>query len=95
MGQVFVPLLMGVREEMRRCVSPLVGRGHGAALRALRALCELRAGPRHAARPLCVLLTRLPSFCPVEVTSAPGREIARVSFLGAFFAVSTLFDSLI
>lgn len=85
--QVFVPLLMGVREEMRRCVSPLVGRGHGAPLRALRALCELRAPPRHAARPVCALLARLPSLCPPSVTTAPGREIARVSFLGPFFAV--------
>ncbi|XP_061379207.1 ubiquitin conjugation factor E4 B [Danaus plexippus] len=86
--EVFVPLLMGVREEMRRCVSPLVGRGHGAPLRALRALCELRAPPRHAARPVCALLARLPSLCPPSVTTAPGREIARVSFLGPFFAIS-------
>lgn len=79
---------MGLREEMRRCVSPLVGRGHGAVLRALRSLCELRAGPRHASRPVCALIARLPSLCPAPVTTAPGREIARVSFLGPFFAVS-------
>ncbi|CAH2093120.1 unnamed protein product [Euphydryas editha] len=85
---VFVPLLMGVREDMRRCVSPAVGRGHCAALRALRALCELRAGPRHAARPVCALVARLPSLCPAPLTTAPGREIARVSFLGPFFGVS-------
>ncbi|XP_047535250.1 ubiquitin conjugation factor E4 B [Vanessa atalanta] len=86
--EVFIPLLMGIREEMRRCVSPLVGRGHGAALRALRSLCELRAGPRHAARPVCALVARLPSLCPTPLTTAPGREIARVSFLGPFFAIS-------
>ncbi|CAG4960074.1 unnamed protein product [Parnassius apollo] len=86
--EVFVPLLMGIREEMRRCVSPLNGRGHGPALRALRALCELRAGPRHALRPVCALIARLPSLCPAPVTTAPGREIARVSFLGPFFAIS-------
>ncbi|KAJ0174521.1 hypothetical protein K1T71_009629 [Dendrolimus kikuchii] len=86
--EVFGPLLMGIREEMRRCVSPLVGRGQGAALRALRALCEVRAGARHARRPVCELLARLPSLCPDPVTTAPGREIARVSFLGPFFAIS-------
>ncbi|CAH0755919.1 unnamed protein product [Diatraea saccharalis] len=86
--EVFVPLLMGIREEMRRCVSPTVGRGHGAALRALRSLCDLRAGPRHSARPVCALIARLPSFCPAPVTTSPGREIARVSFLGPFFAIS-------
>ncbi|XP_045451729.1 ubiquitin conjugation factor E4 B [Melitaea cinxia] len=91
--EVFVPLLMGVREEMRRCVSPGArgagaARGQGAALRALRALCELRAGPRHAARPVCALLARLPSLCPAPLTTAPGREIARVSFLGPFFGIS-------
>ncbi|XP_050347878.1 ubiquitin conjugation factor E4 B [Nymphalis io] len=86
--EVFIPLLMGIREEMRRCVSPLVGRGHGSALRALRSLCELRAGPRHAARPVCALVARLPSLCPTPLTTAPGREIARVSFLGPFFAIS-------
>ncbi|CAK1555609.1 unnamed protein product [Leptosia nina] len=86
--EVFVPLLMGIREEMRRRVSPLVGRGEGAALRALRSLCELRAGPRHSARPICALIAKLPSLCPAPVTTAPGREIARVSFLGPFFAMS-------
>lgn len=90
--QVFVPLVMGIREEMRRAVSPLGGRVSGggscAALRGLRALCELRAGPRHARRPLAELIARLPSLCPDSVTTAPGREIARVSFLGPFFGVS-------
>ncbi|XP_034834526.1 ubiquitin conjugation factor E4 B [Maniola hyperantus] len=86
--EVFIPLLMGIREEMRRCVSQLVGRGHGAALRALRSLCELRAGPRLSARPVCALIARLPSLCPPALTTAPGREIARVSFLGPFFAIS-------
>ncbi|CAH2044012.1 unnamed protein product, partial [Iphiclides podalirius] len=86
--EVFVPLLMGIREEMRRRVSPLNGRGHGSPLRALRALCELRAGHRHALRPICALIARLPSLCPAPVTTAPGREIARCSFLGPFFAVS-------
>ncbi|XP_068617727.1 ubiquitin conjugation factor E4 B [Battus philenor] len=86
--EVFVPLLMGIREEMRRSVSPLDGRGHGPALRALRSLCELRAGPRHALRPICALIARLPSLCPAPVTTAPGREIARASFLGPFFATS-------
>lgn len=77
---VFVPLLMGIRSEMRGCVS--------AALRALRSLCELRAGPRHAQRPVCELVARLPALCPAAVTTAPGREIARVSFLGPFFSIS-------
>ncbi|XP_039756044.1 ubiquitin conjugation factor E4 B [Pararge aegeria] len=86
--EIFIPLLMGIREEMRRCVSQLVGRGHGAALRALRSLCELRAGPRHSTRPVCALIARLPSLCPPALTTAPGREIARVSFLGPFFAIS-------
>ncbi|XP_049875865.1 ubiquitin conjugation factor E4 B [Pectinophora gossypiella] len=86
--EVFVPLLMGIREEMRRCVSAAVGRGHGAALRALRSLCSLRCGARLAARPLCALLARLPSLCPAPATTAPGREIARASFLGPFFAIS-------
>lgn len=89
--EVFVPLVMGIREEMRRAVSPLGGRGAcggGSALRALRALCELRAGPRHSRRPLAELIARLPSLCPDAVTTAAGREIARVSFLGPFFAIS-------
>ncbi|CAH4029952.1 ubiquitin conjugation factor E4 B [Pieris brassicae] len=88
LDEVFVPLLMGIREEMRRRVSPLVSRGESAAIRALRSLCELRDGPRHSARPICALIARLPSLCPESVTTAPGREIARVSFLGPFFAMS-------
>ncbi|KAM3965710.1 LOW QUALITY PROTEIN: ubiquitination factor E4B [Aphomia sociella] len=90
--EVFSALLLGVREEMRRSVSPAAGgrgaRGHGAALRALRALCEVRAGPRMSRRPAAELLARLPSLCPSPVTTAPGRELARVSFLGPFFAIS-------
>ncbi|CAG9112201.1 unnamed protein product [Plutella xylostella] len=86
--QVFTPLLLGIREEMRRCVAPGCGRGHGAALRALRSLCDMRAGPRHAARPVCSLLARMPALCPAAITTAPGRELARTSFLGPFFAIS-------
>ncbi|GBP49522.1 Ubiquitin conjugation factor E4 B [Eumeta japonica] len=86
--EVFTPILMGIREEMRRCASPSVGRGHGAALRALRSLCDMRAGPRHALRPICSLIARLPSLCPESVTAAVGREIAKCSFMGPFFSVS-------
>ncbi|XP_004931704.1 ubiquitin conjugation factor E4 B [Bombyx mori] len=85
--EVFTWLVLGVREEMRSAL----GTGHvcgGAALRALHALCEVRAGARGTRRPVCELLARLPSFCPDPVTSAPGREIARVSFLGPFFSIS-------
>lgn len=83
---------MGIREQMRRAVSPVVGHGHGAALRALRSLCELRAGAKHSLRPICSLIARLPSLCPETITTAPGREIARVSYMGPFFGVSvTLF----
>lgn len=76
---------MGVREEMRRCV---FGSGRSAPLRALRALCELRAGPKHSVRPICALVSRLTSLCPDSITTAPGREIAKTSFMGPFFAVS-------
>lgn len=93
--EVFVPIIMGIREEMRRCVSPAVFRGPGSLsrdpgvpLRALRSLCDLRVGPKHALRPICALIATLPSLCPDSITTAPGREIAKVSFMGPFFGIS-------
>lgn len=43
-------------------------------------------------RPICDLVVEHPTFCPQLCTNIPGREIARVSYLGPYLQVSILSD---
>ncbi|KTF79139.1 hypothetical protein cypCar_00026534, partial [Cyprinus carpio] len=52
---------------------------------ALVELCEIKFGKTH---PVCNLITSLPLWCPDPLSPGTGREIQRLSFLGAFFSLS-------
>uniref|UniRef100_A0A8C1Q8G3 Ubiquitin conjugation factor E4 B n=1 Tax=Cyprinus carpio TaxID=7962 RepID=A0A8C1Q8G3_CYPCA len=54
-------------------------------LHALAELCEIKFGKTH---PVCNLITSLPLWCPDPLSPGTGREIQRLSFLGAFFSLS-------
>uniref|UniRef100_A0A8C8C7X8 Ubiquitin conjugation factor E4 B n=1 Tax=Oncorhynchus tshawytscha TaxID=74940 RepID=A0A8C8C7X8_ONCTS len=52
---------------------------------ALAELCEIKFGKTH---PMCNLMTSLPLWCPKSLGPGMGREVQRLSFLGAFFSLS-------
>uniref|UniRef100_A0AAQ5ZKS0 Ubiquitin conjugation factor E4 B n=1 Tax=Amphiprion ocellaris TaxID=80972 RepID=A0AAQ5ZKS0_AMPOC len=52
---------------------------------ALAELCEIKFGKTH---PVCNLVTSLPLWCPKPLSPGCGREIQRLSYLGAFFGLS-------
>uniref|UniRef100_A0A3B4WBA6 Ubiquitin conjugation factor E4 B n=1 Tax=Seriola lalandi dorsalis TaxID=1841481 RepID=A0A3B4WBA6_SERLL len=54
-------------------------------LMALAELCEIKFGKTH---PVCSLATSLPLWCPKPLSPGCGREIQRLSYLGAFFSLS-------
>uniref|UniRef100_A0A8C4NZ04 Ubiquitin conjugation factor E4 B n=1 Tax=Dicentrarchus labrax TaxID=13489 RepID=A0A8C4NZ04_DICLA len=54
-------------------------------LQALAELCEIKYGKTH---PVCSLATSLPLWCPKPLSPGCGREIQRLSYLGAFFSLS-------
>ncbi|CAB1329719.1 unnamed protein product [Coregonus sp. 'balchen'] len=57
----------------------------GLGLAALAELCEIKFGKTH---PMCNLMTSLPLWCPKSLSPGTGREVQRLSFLGAFFSLS-------
>uniref|UniRef100_A0A8C8HVD3 Ubiquitin conjugation factor E4 B n=1 Tax=Oncorhynchus tshawytscha TaxID=74940 RepID=A0A8C8HVD3_ONCTS len=52
---------------------------------ALAELCEIKFVKTH---PMCNLMTSLPLWCPKSLSPGTGREVQRLSFLGAFFSLS-------
>ncbi|MBN3326197.1 UBE4B factor, partial [Atractosteus spatula] len=52
---------------------------------ALAELCEIKFGKTH---PVCNLITSLPLWCPDPLSQGTGREIQRLSYIGAFFSLS-------
>nr|CAH7740032.1 unnamed protein product [Callosobruchus chinensis] len=81
-SEVFSPVLQGLYTMM--LTASVIEDEHRAPLQALFELTDIRVG----ARPLCKLITEQKQFMPKLVLPAPGREIARVSFLGPFLSVS-------
>lgn len=43
-------------------------------------------------RPICSLVAKLPNFLPALCTSSPGRELAKVSYLGPFLSLSIFLE---
>ncbi|KAM7139302.1 ubiquitin conjugation factor E4 B isoform 2-T2 [Macrochelys suwanniensis] len=52
---------------------------------ALGELCEIKFGKTH---PICSLVVSLPLWLPKPVSPGAGRELQRLSYLGAFFSLS-------
>ena len=66
----------------------LVGNTHRRPIEALEELIEIRCGPSGNIAPLGRLIANQVQFLPELMTSAPGRELARTSFMGPFLSVS-------
>uniref|UniRef100_A0A8C2AEV2 Ubiquitin conjugation factor E4 B n=1 Tax=Cyprinus carpio TaxID=7962 RepID=A0A8C2AEV2_CYPCA len=81
--QIFVPILQGLTLAVKEC--SFDSDNFKFPLMALVELCEIKFGKTH---PVCNLITSLPLWCPDPLSPGTGREIQRLSFLGAFFSLS-------
>ncbi|XP_073679365.1 ubiquitin conjugation factor E4 B isoform X1 [Garra rufa] len=81
--QIFVPILQGLALAVKEC--SFDSDNYKFPLMALAELCEIKFGKTH---PVCNLITSLPLWCPDPLSPGTGREIQRLSFLGAFFSLS-------
>ncbi|XP_058265494.1 ubiquitin conjugation factor E4 B isoform X2 [Hemibagrus wyckioides] len=81
--QIFVPILQGLALAVKEC--SFDSDNFKYPLMALSELCEIKFGKTH---PVCNLITSLPLWCPEPLSPGAGREIQRLSFLGAFFSLS-------
>ncbi|KAK2885483.1 hypothetical protein Q8A67_016320 [Cirrhinus molitorella] len=81
--QIFVPILQGLTLAVKEC--SFDSDSYKFPLMALAELCEIKFGKTH---PVCNLITSLPLWCPDPLSPGTGREIQRLSFLGAFFSLS-------
>ncbi|XP_060749525.1 ubiquitin conjugation factor E4 B isoform X2 [Tachysurus vachellii] len=85
--QIFVPILQGLVLAVKEC--SFDSDNFKYPLMALSELCEIKFGKTH---PVCNLITSLPLWCPEPVSPGAGREIQRLSFLGAFFSLSVFVE---
>uniref|UniRef100_A0A672M3Z9 Ubiquitin conjugation factor E4 B n=1 Tax=Sinocyclocheilus grahami TaxID=75366 RepID=A0A672M3Z9_SINGR len=81
--QIFVPILQGLALAVKEC--SFDSDNFKFPLMALAELCEIKFGKTH---PVCNLITSLSLWCPDPLSPGTGREIQRLSFLGAFFSLS-------
>ncbi|XP_071203119.1 ubiquitin conjugation factor E4 B-like isoform X2 [Salvelinus alpinus] len=81
--QIFVPILQGLALAVKEC--SFDSDNFKFPLMALAELCEIKFGKTH---PMCNLMTSLSLWCPKSLGPGMGREVQRLSFLGAFFSLS-------
>uniref|UniRef100_A0A8C6USW9 Ubiquitin conjugation factor E4 B n=1 Tax=Neogobius melanostomus TaxID=47308 RepID=A0A8C6USW9_9GOBI len=81
--QIFLPILHGLTLAVKEC--SFDSDNFKFPLMALAELCEIKFGKSH---PVCTLVTSLPLWSPKSLSPGSGREIQRLSFLGAFFSLS-------
>ncbi|XP_029434109.1 ubiquitin conjugation factor E4 B isoform X2 [Rhinatrema bivittatum] len=81
--QIFIPILQGLALTAKEC--SLDSDNFKYPLMALGELCEIKFGKTH---PVCCLVASLPSWLPKPLSPATGRELQRLSYLGAFFSLS-------
>ncbi|CAJ1085414.1 ubiquitin conjugation factor E4 B isoform X2 [Xyrichtys novacula] len=81
--QIFIPILHGLALAVKEC--SFDSDNFKFPLMALAELCEIKFGKTH---PVCNLVSSLPLWCPKPLSPGCGREIQRLSYLGAFFSLS-------
>ncbi|KAM7126953.1 LOW QUALITY PROTEIN: ubiquitin conjugation factor E4 B-like [Molossus nigricans] len=81
--QIFIPILQGLALAAKEC--SLDSDYFKYPLMALGELCETKFGKTH---PVCNLVTSLPLWLPKSLSPGSGRELQRLSYLGAFFSFS-------
>ncbi|XP_040567743.1 ubiquitin conjugation factor E4 B [Lepeophtheirus salmonis] len=83
-SRIFTPLVQKLSSDVLR--SGLVGSTFKTPMLIMMELCELRSG---STRPFCRLITEQSDWLPEPQSDAVGRELAYISFLGPFFAISS------
>ncbi|XP_008264165.2 ubiquitin conjugation factor E4 B isoform X1 [Oryctolagus cuniculus] len=81
--QIFIPILQGLALAAKEC--SLDNDYFKYPLMALGELCETKFGKTH---PVCNLVASLPLWLPKPLSPGSGRELQRLSYLGAFFSFS-------
>ncbi|XP_061832813.1 ubiquitin conjugation factor E4 B isoform X2 [Nerophis lumbriciformis] len=81
--QIFIPILHGLALAVKEC--SFDSDNFKYPLMALAEICEIKFGKTH---PVCSLVTSLPLWCLKPLSPGCGREIQRLSYLGAFFSLS-------
>ncbi|XP_025067030.1 ubiquitin conjugation factor E4 B isoform X1 [Alligator sinensis] len=81
--QIFIPILQGLALASKEC--SLDSDNFKYPLMALGELCEIKFGKTH---PMCSLVVSLPLWLPKSLSPGAGRELQRLSYLGAFFSLS-------
>ncbi|EHB16643.1 Ubiquitin conjugation factor E4 B, partial [Heterocephalus glaber] len=81
--QIFIPVLQGLALAAKEC--SLDSDYFKYPLMALGELCETKFGKTH---PVCNLVASLPLWLPKPLSPGSGRELQRLSYLGAFFSFS-------
>ncbi|MEJ1272455.1 ubiquitination factor E4B [Cricetulus griseus] len=81
--QIFIPILQGLALAAKEC--SLDSDYFKYPLMALGELCETKFGKTH---PVCSLVASLPLWLPKSLSPGSGRELQRLSYLGAFFSFS-------
>ncbi|XP_032057238.1 ubiquitin conjugation factor E4 B isoform X2 [Aythya fuligula] len=81
--QIFIPILQGLALASKEC--SLDSDNFKYPLMALCELCEIKFGKTH---PMCSLVVSLPLWLPKSLSTGAGRELQRLSYLGAFFSLS-------
>ncbi|XP_015737888.1 ubiquitin conjugation factor E4 B isoform X2 [Coturnix japonica] len=81
--QIFIPILQGLAIASKEC--SLDSDNFKYPLMALCELCEIKFGKTH---PMCSLVVSLPLWLPKSLSAGAGRELQRLSYLGAFFSLS-------
>ncbi|XP_074780838.1 ubiquitin conjugation factor E4 B isoform X2 [Athene noctua] len=81
--QIFIPILQGLAVASKEC--SLDSDNFKYPLMALCELCEIKFGKTH---PMCSLVVSLPLWLPKSLSTGAGRELQRLSYLGAFFSLS-------
>ncbi|XP_075293781.1 ubiquitin conjugation factor E4 B isoform X2 [Opisthocomus hoazin] len=81
--QIFIPILQGLALASKEC--SLDSDNFKYPLMALCELCEIKFGKTH---PMCSLVVSLPLWLPKSLSAGAGRELQRLSYLGAFFSLS-------
>lgn len=90
MQQIFGTLVNNLFTDMQ---SKIIGpRINVMAIQALNELFNVTLLQEPSVRPICNLVGKLYNFYPSMVTSMPGREITKTSFLGPFLSVSVFFE---
>ncbi|TNN87673.1 Ubiquitin conjugation factor E4 B [Liparis tanakae] len=82
-SQIFTPILHGLALAVKEC--SFDSDNFKFPLMALAELCEIKFGKTH---PVCNLVTSLPLWCPKPLSPGCGREIQRLSYMGAFLSLS-------